>query len=122
NVSDIVLTTNVDVPGVNARDVFMQWNLKLGHKLVDVGAGIDFDLGVPGLGLETRGGIDLDIDWELDFGFGVDLRQGFYLDISSPDELKVNVDVTLPDAGLTGRLAFLQFDADDKGDTHLGLT
>ena len=50
------------------------------------------------------------------------MKQGFYLDIADPSELEVNVDATLPGAGLTGRLAFLQLNADDKGDSHLGLT
>ena len=48
--------------------------------------------------------------------------QGFYLDVSDSNELELNVDVTLPGAGLTGRLAFLQLDADNNGNTHLGAT
>ncbi|MCX7893546.1 MAG: PA14 domain-containing protein, partial [Burkholderiales bacterium] len=121
SVSDIRLTTNAATPGVAPKDVFMQWNLRLGGSLVNAGAGIDFDIGLPGLGLETRGGVQLDLDWELAFGFGVDLKQGFYLDVSDANELEVNLDVTLPGAGLTGRLGFLQINADDNG-SHLGAT
>ncbi|MBI84895.1 MAG: hypothetical protein CMJ81_17005, partial [Planctomycetaceae bacterium] len=121
NIADIQLQTNVDDVGVAATDVFMQWNMKLGSTLVDAGAGLDFDMGIPGLGFETRGEIDVQVDWELDMGFGVGIsRGGFYLDISDTNELEINVDVTLPNAGLTGTLAFLQIDADNNGATGLG--
>ncbi len=123
-IEDIQLLTNVsDTDPVPApEDIFMQWNLQLGGTLLDAGTGIDFDIGVPGLGLETRGAVQATLDWQLDFGFGVDLKEGFYLDIADVNELELNLDVTLPGAGLTGRLAFLQLDADDNGDTHLGVT
>jgi hypothetical protein len=100
----------------------MQWNMILGGTLLNVGQGIDFDLGIPGLGLETRGAVNVDIGWSLNFGFGVDLHQGFYIDISHQNELVLNVDVTLPGGGLTGRLSFMQIDADDHGGSHLGAT
>ncbi|MBK8018849.1 MAG: hypothetical protein IPK20_20530 [Betaproteobacteria bacterium] len=119
-VEDVGLTTNVDQAGVAAKDIFMQWNLRLGGQLVDVGTGIDFDLGLPGLGLETRGEVKVDIGWSVDFGFGIGGGQGFYLDLSDDDELALEVDVKLPGAGITGTLGFLQFEANDKGGTGLG--
>ena len=119
-VADVGLDTNIDEPGVDPDDVYMQWNLKLGGSVVDAGAGLDFDLGIPGLGFETRGAIAVEVPWELDLGFGVGVsRGGFYIDLSDTNEFEVAVDVTLPGAGLTGQLAFLQLDADDNGDTHL---
>ncbi|HXV74786.1 MAG TPA: hypothetical protein VD788_00590, partial [Candidatus Polarisedimenticolaceae bacterium] len=122
-VADIQLQTNVDEAGVEPEDVFMQWNLVLGGTLLDAGAGLDFDIGIPGLGLETRGEINVAVDWELALGFGVGIsRGGFYIDTSDVNELELNVDVTLPDAGLTGRLLFLQLDADNNGPTGLGAT
>lgn len=121
-IADIQLQTNIDDPGVAPKDLFMQWNLKLGGTLLDAGTGIDFDLGIPGLGLETRGAVHVDIGWDVDLGFGIGGGKGFYLDLSDPDELRLDADVTLPGAGLTGRLAFLQLDADDNGNTHLGAT
>ncbi|HEY4634774.1 MAG TPA: calcium-binding protein, partial [Candidatus Limnocylindrales bacterium] len=123
NVADIQLLTNVDEPGVEPEDVFMQWNMRLGGTLLDAGAGLDFDIGIPGLGLETRGDIDVEVDWELALGFGVGIsRGGFYIDTSDENELELNIDVTLPGAGLTGRLLFLQLDADNNGLTGLGAT
>ena len=54
--------------------------------------------------------------------FGIGDGKGFYLDLSDADELRLDAEVTLPGAGLTGRLAVLQLDADDNGDTGLGVT
>ena len=121
-IDDIGLITNLDEEGVDWHDLSMEWFIELGGTLLDAGTGIDFDIGIPGLGLETRGAVNATIDWQLDFGFGVDMQQGFFIDVSDTNELELNVDVTLPGAGLTGRLAFLQLEADDKGDTHLGAT
>ena len=50
NVADVVLTTNVDEPGVELEDNFIQWNMNLGGTLLDVGTGIAFDIGLPGFG------------------------------------------------------------------------
>ena len=129
NIADITLDTNVDDAGVAPENVYMQWNLKLGGVLIDVGVGLNFDLGVPGLGFETRGSLDITGDWQFDLGFGVGLsRGGFYIDVSDTNELEVNLDVDLTGAGLTGKLAFLQLDADTNVDaqgdplTGLGVT
>jgi hypothetical protein len=121
DITDIGLTTNVDEAGVPLADLFMEWDLSLGGRLVDAGAGLDADIGLPALGLETRGDVRLTIDWDVDFGFGIGGGKGFYLDLSDPDELTLDVEVTLPGAGITGRLGPLQFDANDRGDTRLGV-
>ena len=121
--ADIQLQTNVNEQGVAPEDVYMQWNLKLGSTLVDAGAGLDFELGIPGLGFETRGDINVTVAWELAFGFGIGInRGGFYIDVADVNELELDVKVDLPDVGLTGRLGFLQFDADDRGNTGLCAT
>ncbi|HEX7094535.1 MAG TPA: hypothetical protein VF183_01540, partial [Acidimicrobiales bacterium] len=121
-IDDIWLITNIDTVGTPWDQLSMEWLIELGGTLLDAGTGIGFDIGIPGLGLETRGAVNATIDWKLDFGFGVDMQRGFFIDVADTNELELNVDVTLPGAGLTGRLAFLQLEADDKGDTHLGAT
>ena len=118
--ADVVLTTNVNDEGVPLLENYLQWNVRLGGELLNAGAGIGFDLGIPGLGLETEGEVTLQIDWELEFGFGLSLGEGFFIDISDDSELQINAEVTLPGAALTGRLAFLQLRAEDDG-TRLGL-
>ena len=100
-----------DEEGLPLSQTFMQWNLSLGGPIVNASAGIGFDIGIPGLGLETRGDVQASIDWELAFGFGVDMVQGFYLDVSDTNELELNVDVTLPGAGLTGQSRFYYVNA-----------
>ena len=57
---------------------FMEWDMTLGGSLVDAGADIGFDIGIPGLGLETEGSVKLDVTWALKFGFGIDEDEGFY--------------------------------------------
>jgi Ca2+-binding RTX toxin-like protein len=125
-VGDVRLTTNVDQAGVPLEESFIQWNTKLGGQIADLGTGIGFDLGIPGLGLETDGEINFELGWDLDFGFGVSGTEGVYLDISDASELAFDLDVTVPGIELTGKLAFLQLTAtenlDNPAETHLGAT
>jgi Ca2+-binding RTX toxin-like protein len=132
----VVMSTNVTDPGVAAEDAFAQWNFVLGGQLLGLGAEIDFDLGIPGLGIETAGDVELTIDWALQLGIGIDFVDGFYLDVSSTEELLLEVLVTAPGLAVTGQLGFLQIQArertvadatqqnavDAAEETHLGAT
>lgn len=109
-IDDIILDTNIDEADGDLQNDYMQWNMELGQEL-QLGSGIDLDLGIPGLGLETSGDVNLELGWNLGFGFGISFDEAFYLDISDDSELEVGLDVTLPDFGLAGELAFLQLDA-----------
>jgi hypothetical protein len=53
NQSDIKFTSNIATPGVAAKDLFFDWDFKLGDK-INAGAGLGFDVGIPGLGLEDH--------------------------------------------------------------------
>lgn len=122
----IVMDTNLNDAGVELNETFMQWNLVLGESTM-LDAGIDFDIGLPGLGIETEGEIDVVLGWEFAFGFGLSVAEGFYFDISDNSELELNVDVTTPGAAISGQLAFLGLTAQDKESeegefTHLGAT
>ncbi len=92
---------------LEVEETFIEWDLLLGpsHRL-DKSVDIGFDIGVPGLGLQTEGDIDLLLDWELDLGFGLDFEDGFYVKIDDPHELLFDVEVSLP-AEVTGQLGFL---------------
>jgi Ca2+-binding RTX toxin-like protein len=127
DVGDITFVTNINQPNVAPKDVYFDWDFKLGGSLLDVGAGIGFDIGIPGLGLKTTGDIHLDIDWELALGFGINFTDGFYFDIADDSELELNANVTVPGLGITGTLGFLQVHAEEDVDptepdpvTHLG--
>jgi Ca2+-binding RTX toxin-like protein len=117
------LTTNLDLTQpiavlreqLKAGDAFMQWDMTLGQSLLDVDTELDIDLGIPGLGFEAEGPLGLKLGWELDFGFGLDLDDGFYFSVDpTREELTVDIDVTLPDR-FGGQLAFLQLDALNTG-------
>ncbi|MCH5377390.1 MAG: hypothetical protein JJ992_25805, partial [Planctomycetes bacterium] len=103
------------------------WKVKIGQNLVDTGADIGLDMGIPGLGLQTDGEIQLNVDWEFDLAFGLSGADGFFIFIDDPNELNLSVAVTLPDASLKGTLGFLEFTAanqdvdgdDNDGNTHL---
>jgi Ca2+-binding RTX toxin-like protein len=79
---------------------------KLGKTLASLSADTTFDIGVPGLGLASEGSITGSVYWELNLGFGISKRNGFFVDTSAPNELVVGGDIGLPNS-LTGRLGFL---------------
>ena len=110
---DIVFDTNIRTES-NPRNIFFDWDIHMGGVLVDAGAGIGFNLGIPGLGLETEGDIHLDIDWALKLGFGINFSDGFYLDIGDSSELQLTARVTTPGLGITGRLGFLQVEGHEN--------
>lgn len=120
-VDDITLATNVDEADGDLNNDYMQWNMKLGQ-LLEFDSGIGLDLGIPGLSLQTTGDVNVDLGWGLDFGFGISFEEAFYLDISDTSELQVALDVSLPDFGLSGQLAFLQLDATGNKDGDEDLT
>ncbi|HET9942787.1 MAG TPA: hypothetical protein VFR05_05570, partial [Terriglobia bacterium] len=120
---DIQKFTNLDTASdVSSSEIW--WKFKIGESK-PIPNDIGFDIGIPGLGLKTEGDIVFTLGWELDFGFGLSGSDGFFFFIDDPDELKLFIDVTLPNASLTGTLGFLEFTAANKdvnndGDqTHL---
>ena len=92
----------------------------MGGPLANAGAGIGFDLGIPGLGLETEGDIQLNVDRRLDLGFGLNFDDGFYLDIADGSELEITATVMTPGLGITGRLGFLQIEAEENVEADEG--
>jgi len=88
-----------------------EWAFHLSGKY---GMGTDFglDLGVPGLGLKTTGGVDANLSWTIDLGFGISESKGFYLILPSGDEVFVDVEAKVDqNSSLTGALGFLGLDA-----------
>ena len=117
--SDIVFDTNIQTE-TDPSKVYFDWDIHMSGTLANASAGIGFDLGVPGLGLETEGDIHLDVDWALDFGFGVNFDDGFYLDVAKQDELQLTARVTTPGLGITGRLGFLQIEGEENVEADEG--
>ena len=80
---------------------------------------IDFDIGVPGFGLEVNGNVNVAIGFDLKFGFGLNKEDGFYFDSSAgadDPELRVFFEASIPGLSATGSLAFLQLDVGDDPD------
>ncbi|HEY9171448.1 MAG TPA: Calx-beta domain-containing protein [Verrucomicrobiae bacterium] len=78
---------------------------------------IDFKIGVPGFGLEVDGNVVLSLGFDLKFGFGVDLTNGFYFNSSAPasaPELQIFFRAEIPGLHAAGQLLFLQLDVMDS--------
>ncbi|MEM8912072.1 MAG: dockerin type I domain-containing protein, partial [Planctomycetota bacterium] len=93
--------------------------LSLGDSYV-ADAGIGFDLGLPGIGLDLEGDVAATLDWSIDVGIGVNSTDGFYVDVTDVNEIELNVDVTIPDAALTGTLGLFQVQVIDRGSSLAG--
>ena len=109
-------------PANPSQEDAIQVNIKLGGDLVDSSFGVSSSLGLPGLGISTSGNIKVDLPWTFNFGFGLSVHDGFYLDTSSTASpaFDVHLNVTAPGLNLTGQLGFLAITAADgtaKGNT-----
>jgi len=71
-------------------------------------------VGLPGIDLSLNGNAKTDLNYDLTLKFGVNAN-GFYVDTSTADELKLNLVATTPNLAATGKLEFLQVSATDNG-------
>ena len=81
--------------GKNNGKSYAEWYLSIGDTY-SFGSDIGFDLGFPGLGLKSDAGVNLELEWSLDFGFGVSEDGGFYFIFNDGAEVHVeaNVDIS----------------------------
>jgi len=112
------------VPGTDETSI--EWDFTLGGDY-NLGPNVNFDLGLPGLGLSMDGTVDVDLHWTLHLGIGFDFKDGFYLVIGDPTnpndtnwkDLDVGLDVSFSDGfGVTGQLGFLQLKGENKYDAY----
>lgn len=87
------------------RGNFAEWFFRLG-KDYSFGTDVGLDFGFPGLGLEADGGVNLSLNWNLEFGFGVSENGGFYFIFGDGNDLSVTADASL-NAAIMGKLAGL---------------
>jgi len=109
-------TQVVGVPGPNpAAPDQIEFNVVLSRGLT-ASQPIGFDIGLPGLGLsiDPNAAITVMLGYTLDLTFGVSRNEGVYFDTSALDELSIDLDVTLPGLGVTGRLGFLEINITDN--------
>jgi autotransporter-associated beta strand protein len=119
---DITVTTS-DTDGDGLKDDQVDIDLKLGQGYTLVDTPIKFDTGLPALGLEVDGNVQLAVGFTWDLAMGIN-RDGFYLDTSPSNELQVELQATIPGLRAKGHLGFFQVDvSDDAQDpSSLGLT
>lgn len=120
---DDVFVRMVDAAGNKTTNLFdakgVQIDLDLGNNYSFSTGEIDFDLGIPALGLSGRVTPTVTIDWGLKLGFGINKDLGFYFVANRDPELALTIAVTFTDgafidpdplgtpAGIDGRLLFL---------------
>ena len=98
----------------NAEQV--QFDLQLGQvaDLVKLDSPIHFDVGLPGLGLELTGSVQVRLGFDLDLSIGINRDDGVYLVTDQSDsEFRVYLDARIPGMTLTGRLGFFTVSAQD---------
>ncbi len=107
----------------------LRFDLRLHQDLVSATIPVDFDIGLPALGLELAGDVDLRLGYDFAFGFGVQHvgdTVEFFLDTLATNtngdpvpELTVNVEVSIPDLIGVGSLGFLRLRvADEDADAN----
>ena len=96
------------------RGNYAEWFFRLG-KDYSLGSDIGLDFGFPGLGLEAEGGVNLCLNWCLEFGFGVSENGGFYFIFGDENEIDVTARASLG-TKILGKLAGLGLLLDTTGD------
>jgi Ca2+-binding RTX toxin-like protein len=74
----------------------------------------DFELGIANLGFDVDIPVDVNLTWEFDLCFGVNLSEGAYIDVSDSNELLLDLEITLPEDGI-GTLGYLKVNVTDPG-------
>jgi Ca2+-binding RTX toxin-like protein/Leucine-rich repeat (LRR) protein len=107
----------------------VQFNLLLHQQASLLNTPLNFDIGLPSLGLSVDGGVAVKVGYDFHFSFGVSRDDGFYFGTNAKapgtqnpiPELTVQLDAGIPDLQATGRLGFLQLSVQDNATnpTHL---
>ncbi len=89
--------------------------MDLGGTLLSTDLPIDFDIGIPGLGLTVRppSAVNVTLAWTFDLTFGLSRTDGFYFVTSDTEEFDLDLLVSIPGFNAEGRLGFLQLDVTD---------
>lgn len=110
--------TNINPSDIKVSETAgeVRFNFSLGQTPSSISTPIDFDIGLPGLGLEVTEGsrIRADLGFDFDLGFGVNKNTGFFFDTAASNELKLKLDVSTPDLMGKGTLGFLQLEVKDE--------
>ena len=81
----------------------IQFNMKLGKKLVGANVDIPLDFNLPGFSLDINGGFGFDLQWAFDFGFGLSVSTGFYLTTNRDNKPEIRVEAVAYLSGQNGQ-------------------
>lgn len=104
--------SDTDLDGSNDDQVDVA--MILGKEATIVDTPIDFDLGIPALGLEVDGNVQLALGFAWTLAFGLSREDGFYLNTSAPAEFALTLEARTPDLQAEGDLLFFQLDVTDE--------
>jgi Ca2+-binding RTX toxin-like protein len=111
--ASIVAFSNVGNAGVAITDWRRQWNFTLHNSrtvVID-----DFDLGIDNLGFDVNVPVEVEFEWTLDFGFGVNFGESAFIDVSGTNELDIDLIITLDSGTHQGEFGYLRVDVTDPG-------
>ncbi|MEN9329884.1 MAG: hypothetical protein RLZZ484_1072, partial [Pseudomonadota bacterium] len=74
----------------------IRFDMNLGGRILSTGLDLPLNIDLPGFALDVDGGFSLAADWQYDFGFGLSVSKGFFLDTNTGaeanlPELRMNV-------------------------------
>ncbi|MBI1840204.1 MAG: N-acetylmuramoyl-L-alanine amidase, partial [Verrucomicrobia bacterium] len=105
----------------NLPELFFNLRLFQGRALVDNrNDPINFDVGVPALGLHVDGAVVVEVGFSLWLNFALSTSDGFYYDTSRASELEVFFKASIPGLTASGNIGFLELAVgDDAADPSL---
>ncbi|MEM8678612.1 MAG: calcium-binding protein, partial [Planctomycetota bacterium] len=88
------------------------FEIVLGQDLLTLDLPIDFDLGVPNLGIDLDASVNASLGFELALSMGVDINHGFFINTNNSG-LQVFIEAAIPGLAASGELGFLRVDANE---------
>ncbi len=70
--------------------------MRLGQSATLVNVPINLDLGLPALGLDISGTVQLKTGFEWNLAFGVSKTDGLFIDTSAANEIQFTIDASIP--------------------------
>jgi ELWxxDGT repeat protein len=95
---------------INAGTDTVQFDISLGSTLLDFVTDLEGDLGIPALGFNIDGMLNVSADFEFDLGFGVSLTDGVFFNVADPSELQLSFDAEIMELAASANLGPLQVD------------
>jgi len=120
-----IMTTAFDLDADGESDDQLEWSMWLGQEYTLADVPVDFDIGIPALGLDVDANVRLELGFVWKLAFGINRTDGPYLVTDNPedpgDEFFVYIRATTPGLEARGNLLFFQLDVRDHIlDDHLG--